>query len=70
MIHLVTCSLCVKPITGSENSNLTVLIKKSEDVKFAIISAAIGILNIPSVVDKKELVRNHMALLVAADVRA
>jgi hypothetical protein len=61
--------LCEIKISGKEESDIVDLISENENVKFAVISAAIGILNIPSVVDKRELLRNHMAWLVAADVR-
>jgi hypothetical protein len=55
--------------TETQNTHLVSQIKGSENVKFAIISAAIGIFSTPSLVDKKELVRNNMAWLVAADIR-
>ena len=44
-------------------------ISKNENLKFALVSASIGLLNIPSVVNKQELVKNNMAWLVAADIQ-
>jgi hypothetical protein len=72
-------TLCKFKVSGTQTSDIDLsegdesklfnLIFNSEDIKFAVISASIGILKIPAGVDQSELVRNHMAWLVAADVQ-